>query len=105
MTTIKMQNIDGPTTILTQHGGQLTTDANGYINANVRDVAVLTSVGFIVASTIVSVNDPTVNSDSNHGNFPGQLWIDTIYPRVWVCQSAAVGAASWLLIFQVATTS
>lgn len=38
---------------------------------------------------------PGTSNDSSEGFSPGSLWLDTAEPALWVCVSAAPGAAVW----------
>lgn len=65
-------------------------------------IVVLDSTGAVKTKNVPSLNnttavtDPGVSNDSSQGYAVGSIWINTSASRVWMCQSAAVGAAVWL---------
>jgi hypothetical protein len=73
------------------------------VSVDIRDIATMTREGYTLtggANNLGATADPTASSDSSQGYGPGSVWINTAYPRVWICNSGVVGAASWTLLFQ-----
>mgnify|MGYP001156465237 CR=1 FL=1 len=83
---------------------ELTNDA-GYIDATgapVQSVDGQTGAVDLSASyeqkrlnNLTATVDPTVNDDSSAGYEPLSRWINTTTGEIWLCVSAAVGAANW----------
>lgn len=48
-----------------------------------------------VARTLVRTGQPTATDDAADGHVVGDQWRDSQTGRVWLCQSAALGAAAW----------
>ena len=53
--------------------------------------------GLVRTYNTTATADPGVSNDSTQGYVPGSVWINTTASRVWMCQSNAAGAATWLL--------
>lgn len=52
-----------------------------------------------------TTTNPTVDDDSGEGYGLYSLWINTSTAGVWICRSAAPGAASWVRIDSLLTTA
>jgi hypothetical protein len=81
-----------------------TADKSGVVSSvPFPDVSDLISAGCNIAGVLDQVNnlsattDPTVNSDNTLDYSVGSHWVNTTNGRVWICQSAATGAAAWAL--------
>jgi hypothetical protein len=89
----------------TRRGTAYTSDAFGLIaNVAVGDVVDLLNSGCVFAGipgasrdNLAATTDPVVGSDNTLDYGPGSVWINTTNSRVWMCLSAATGAAVWLL--------
>lgn len=86
-------------------GATYTADANGSVaNVATRDVLDMLAMGCLpTGGTIGQRNnlgantDPGGANDSTQDFAVGSIWINTATSRVWMCMSAAPGAAMWLL--------
>lgn len=50
----------------------------------------------VIQDNLAAAAAPTVAADSAAGYGPGSMWFDTTAHRMYVCDSAAVGAAIWI---------
>lgn len=58
----------------------------------------LTSLGLSQSrSNYTATVDPTASNDNTQDYGPGSHWVNMVNGRVWICQSAATGAAAWAL--------
>ena len=90
----------------THLGNSYTADAYGVVtvpslqNEEVMDLLDngLVSLGLSQAlSNYTATVDPTATNDNTQDYGPGSHWINLSNGRVWICQSAATGAAAWAL--------
>lgn len=103
MTMIRMQALGSPLRVVYgTYSGSVGPDSNGYCVIDVRDLPNFISAGFIPTSVVVYQTDPDATNDASQGYSVGFQWVNTIYPRVWLCISNIVGAASWILLYQQA---
>ena len=90
--------------IAASSGNQYTADQYGYFrNVPIVDLRDLIASGLNIAGSLDQLNnlsattDPTSANDSTQDYSPGSHWVNTTNGRVWICQSAATGAAAWAL--------
>jgi hypothetical protein len=88
--------------ILTTYSGEVVADGSGNVVVDVRDIPTLIGAGFVFSwpNNLNAITDPVATNDATQGYGPGSLWLNTVFPRLWVCQTAANGAAVWFLVFQ-----
>ena len=89
-------------TVITPDGATWTIDASGYISVAALWGSTLLNAGFTITqpgqrNNLSAVTDPGAGNDNTQDFQPGSLWINTSAYRVWMCLSAATGAAVWLL--------
>lgn len=48
-----------------------------------------------VCYVFTAASDPTADNDSGNGYVVGDMWINTVTPKVLVCTSSAAAAAVW----------
>ena len=94
-------------TMITKDGTSYSADANGMITTvQAKHVLDLLKCGATIAQAslyaqnLVATTDPTINDDTADGYGPGSIWVNTTGNRVWVCETAGAGAASWIGQFQ-----
>lgn len=46
----------------------------------------------------VEAGAPTVNDDETAGHMPGNTWLDTTGPVLYMCVDATAGAADWRVV-------
>ncbi|HCS24242.1 MAG TPA: hypothetical protein PLW48_03790 [Alphaproteobacteria bacterium] len=63
---------------------------------NARDQAVAAAAA-LPENNWTATTDPTVNDDETEGWVRGSKWLNTLTSEVYLCASAATGAAVWLL--------
>jgi hypothetical protein len=73
----------------TYNDGESGADVRAKINA------AITAVDALVKNNIAATS-PTVNDDSGDGYAVGSRWFNTVAGAMFVCRSAAVGAAVWI---------
>ena len=90
----------------TSVGNFYTADAYGIVTIptpTVRDIIDLINAGLISLGSIqarsnyTATTDPASSNDNTQDYNPGSHWVNTTNGRVWICQSAATGAAAWAL--------
>jgi hypothetical protein len=86
-------------------GTTYTVDAQGFVTVTAQiDVNYLMVSGFLLLwggrNNFTATTDPVVGSDTSIDYAPGSIWINTTPSagRVWICKSAALGAAVWVQI-------
>jgi hypothetical protein len=90
----------------TRIGTQYTADAYGVL-ANVSvgtDIVDLMESGALplpanplAIDNLTATADPTVSNDNTQDYASGSMWLNATAGRAWICQSAATGAAIWVL--------
>lgn len=65
-------------------------------NRKATPAQVATYLGAV--KTTVSASDPTVTSDANNGQAPGNEWVNTTTGAKYTCRSATAGAAVWVRV-------
>ena len=97
-----MQALVSQQAVYGTYSGLVTPDVNGYAVVDSLDFQNFTRAGFALVSSASYQTDPDATNDASQGYSVGFQWVNTIYPRVWLCISNIVGAASWILLYQQA---
>lgn len=93
-------------------GTKLTVGASGKIGAPITvrslgrangwtssiDSSIAQSVSFDNRNNMVATGNPDANKDGVHGYGPGSMWFLPGAGVMWVCKSAATGAAVWTVL-------
>src|SRR5262249_53211587 len=82
-------------------GASYTADGRGVIAAAaIGDVIDLIRGGCVLLPSYDNLSvtsDPSASNDNTQGYTVGSRWVNTAARRIWICISAATGAASWAL--------
>ena len=80
-------------------GTVYTPNARGFIAAEIADVPSLLAIGFTPHTrmdNLAATTSPVATDDTTDDYAVGSLWMNTTAGGLWICKSAAEGAAVWM---------